>query len=166
MMLIRTPAPRDMTAEVRAVAASLNASLPIADVIPLTVAVKNARAEWDALAKLIGFVAAVASFLAACGLYGVVAFGVAARQREFGIRMALGATAGEIRRLALRTAATIVGVGIVLGLGGAAALSQDPGESSRRCGTVRFRELGARGDRPGQCFFHCSVTASAPRDDG
>ncbi len=124
MMLIRTPAPRDMTAEVRAVAASLNASLPIADVIPLTVAVKNARAEWDALAKLIGFVAAVASFLAACGLYGVVAFGVAARQREFGIRMALGATAGEIRRLALRTAATIVGVGIVLGLGGAAALSR------------------------------------------
>ena len=53
-----------------------------------------------------------------------MAFGVAARQREFGIRMALGATAGEIRRLALRTAATIVGVGIVLGLGGAAALSR------------------------------------------
>jgi predicted permease len=124
MILVRTRTPLDMTAEVRAVAASLNTSLPIAEVIPLTIAVKNARGEWDVLAKLIGFVAAVATFLTACGLYGVVAFGVAARQREFGVRMALGATAGEIRRLALRPAAMIVGAGILLGLVGAAALTR------------------------------------------
>jgi ABC-type antimicrobial peptide transport system permease subunit len=53
-----------------------------------------------------------------------MAFSVAARRREFGIRMAVGATAAQVRRLVLRRTAVITIGGLVLGFGGAAALVQ------------------------------------------
>jgi ABC-type antimicrobial peptide transport system permease subunit len=53
-----------------------------------------------------------------------MAFGVAARRREFGIRMAVGATAAQVRRLVLRQTAVITIGGLVLGVVGAAALVQ------------------------------------------
>lgn len=54
--------------------------------------------------------------LAAVGLYGVVAFGVARRTREFGIRMALGARAVDVIRLVVGESMRVVGAGLVLGL--------------------------------------------------
>jgi predicted permease len=76
------------------------------------------------LVSLFGF----ASVLLAClGLYGVISYATGLRLREFGLRLALGATAGEVRRLVLRHAARISAAGIVAGL----ALCWPVGQSVR-----------------------------------
>jgi putative ABC transport system permease protein len=62
--------------------------------------------------------------LAALGLYGVLAYAVRQRTSEIGIRIALGATASQVRALVLRQAATVVGVGVAAGLAGALALGR------------------------------------------
>jgi predicted permease len=124
MLVVRTSAPIDVAAEVRATGASLDPALPIGSIMPLTEAVARARAEWDILARLLGGLAAAAALLAAVGLYGAMAFSVAARRRELGIRMAVGATASQVRRLVLRRTAVITIAGVVFGLVGAAVLVQ------------------------------------------
>ena len=73
---------------------------------------------------LIGIFAAVAAFLAALGLYGVVAHTVMQQRREIGIRMALGARRRNVLELVVRNAVVMVGGGLVLGLAGAAALTR------------------------------------------
>jgi ABC-type antimicrobial peptide transport system permease subunit len=68
------------------------------------------------LSMLTGAFAGLATLLAAVGLYGVLAFNVARRTREIGIRMALGAGAAQVRRLVVREVLTIVGIGAAVGL--------------------------------------------------
>jgi putative ABC transport system permease protein len=68
--------------------------------------------------------AAAALLLATIGLYGVMSYLVAQRQQEMGIRMALGATGGDVTRLVLRGAAQLVAVGLAIGLPLAIGLSQ------------------------------------------
>ena len=65
---------------------------------------------------------AVALFLAAVGIYGVLAYLVTQRRREIGIRVALGSTRGGIARLVLREGAMLCGAGLLAGIGGAVAL--------------------------------------------
>ena len=73
---------------------------------------------------LFGLFGAVGLFLAALGLYAVMATAVARRTREIGIRMALGARGADVRKLVLRAGAVQLAVGITLGLGLAAALAR------------------------------------------
>ena len=68
---------------------------------------------------LFGVFAAVALFLAALGIYGVMAFSVAQRSHEIALRMALGATRGRVVRLIVREGTILAVVGMVLGLLGA-----------------------------------------------
>jgi len=58
----------------------------------------------------------IALFLAAIGLYGIVAYGVTQRMHEFGLRIAVGATSADVRRLVMRHVVRLVSVGVVVGL--------------------------------------------------
>jgi predicted lysophospholipase L1 biosynthesis ABC-type transport system permease subunit len=74
------------------------------------------------LARLLRLVSLLAVVLAGVGLYGVVSFVVASRERELGIRVALGASSTRIARSVLGQAAANVGAGLVVGVGGALLL--------------------------------------------
>ena len=63
----------------------------------------------------------MALLLGICGIYGVIAYAVAQRRREIGIRMALGAQAHQIRAMFLRRGLLVATVGLLLGLGAAVA---------------------------------------------
>jgi ABC-type antimicrobial peptide transport system permease subunit len=73
---------------------------------------------------LLGAFGAVATLLAAVGIYGVMAYSVAERTREFGVRMALGARATDVLNMVLRHAARIVGAGVAIGLAAAFFVSR------------------------------------------
>ena len=71
---------------------------------------------------LLGF-GALALLLGSIGTYGLVAYGVEARQREFAVRMAVGARAPDVMRLVLREGARLAAIGVVIGIAGALALT-------------------------------------------
>jgi putative ABC transport system permease protein len=75
-------------------------------------------------AGLVGTFAALALALAAVGIFGVLAFSVRERTREFGVRMALGARTADILRLVVGGGARIAGIGVAIGLALSAALTR------------------------------------------
>ncbi len=74
--------------------------------------------------SLIGVFAGAALLLATIGVYGVMAYGVARRTREIGVRIALGARSGDVSRMVLGQGMITVGVGVVIGIVGSAALTR------------------------------------------
>jgi putative ABC transport system permease protein len=73
---------------------------------------------------LVGSFALLALILAMVGVFGVLAYSVQQRTREFGVRIALGATAGSVLRLVLSSCGRVIAIGAVIGLVSAAALSR------------------------------------------
>ncbi len=110
--------------EVRRVIASLDPQLVMFKPMPLTDAIGRGEAQRVFTLRLLTTFAAVALGLAALGLFGVLSYGVRLRRREFGIRMALGANGGSIRRMVLREGMVVTAIGVTIGVLGAVALSR------------------------------------------
>ena len=109
---------------VRQVIASLDPELLFGDVVALPERVERSiHSRRTPMLLALGF-GAVALLLATIGIYGVLAYQVAQRTREIGIRMALGSDAATVLRMILREGAVLVLVGLSVGLAGAVALRQ------------------------------------------
>jgi predicted permease len=108
--------PSHVVAAIRREAAALDPTIPVTQTLTLADQFDNNIAQERILTMLCGFFGVLAVLLAAIGLYGVMAHAVARRVREIGIRMALGAQAGEVRWLILRETALMVGCGAAIGL--------------------------------------------------
>ncbi|HWW77607.1 MAG TPA: ABC transporter permease, partial [Pyrinomonadaceae bacterium] len=116
--------PGAATAAVRRAVQELDARFPLNSVKTQTEQAEETLAMERLFAKLLGLFGLLAQVLAAIGLYGVLAWSVARRTHEIGIRMALGADRGDVLRMVLRQGMTLALVGVALGLAGAAALTR------------------------------------------
>ncbi len=116
--------PQTLVSQVRSAVQSIDPEQPIADVRTMDQWVARSLENRRTPTILLALFGGVALVLSAIGIYGVLAFGVAQRVREFGIRQALGANRQSILSLVLVQGMRTVGIGVALGLGGAYALSR------------------------------------------
>ncbi|MGB7170136.1 MAG: ABC transporter permease, partial [Acidobacteriaceae bacterium] len=112
-----------MEDELRATVRQMDSELPLTHVATMTEVVSESEAPRRFNTILVSAFALAAVVLAVLGIYGVIAFSVAARVQEMAIRLALGAERGGIVKLVLNSGLKLAAVGCVLGLGGAAAAS-------------------------------------------
>ncbi len=108
-------APTALAADVRRVLVGIYGTGAVRGMTTLEEQVNASMVPERLIATLSGFFATVGALLAAIGLYGLVAYGVARRAREIGIRMALGATRVSVLRMILGDAFRLVAVGLVVG---------------------------------------------------
>jgi len=109
---------------VRAAMQSVDAGVPTYDMRTLDHQMEVSLLTERLLASLSTVFGCIATLLAALGLYGVMAFMVARRTREIGIRMALGAGQDSVVWMVLRETLTLAGIGMAIGLAGASALTR------------------------------------------
>lgn len=115
--VLRGPAPVGAwEAALRREVRAEDASIAISSVHTLGEVARAALAARRFTLMIVGFFAGTAVLLTVAGIYSVIAFGVAQRTREMGVRLALGARSGQIFRLILREGLTIAGVGAPAGL--------------------------------------------------
>ena len=102
----------------------MDASLPLADLRPMQEYVSDALAGPRLSLLLMQAVGGLALLLATIGIYGVISYSVSQRQREFGVRIALGETPNRLTRSVVLQGARLVGVSIAIGLAGALAATR------------------------------------------
>jgi ABC-type antimicrobial peptide transport system permease subunit len=109
---------------VRSVVAGFDSTLPIYNLQTLNERLNESMLTDRLMAFLCIWLGSLAAMLAAIGLYGVMAYMVARRTREIGIRMALGAQKSQILALVMNRGVRITLLGLALGLGGSLVLSR------------------------------------------
>jgi len=116
--------PAGLLPVLRKVVTELDPGVPLYQMRTLDQQVENSLITERLLATLSGGFGLLATLLAAMGLYGVMAFMVARRTREIGIRMALGASGGSVVWLVMREVIVLAGAGVAIGLPAALGLTR------------------------------------------
>ncbi len=124
-LLARTSGdPMAITESVRDAVEAVDPDLPVFESATLQDAIFADKRVLDAFATIFFVAGLGALFLTMLGVYGIVAFAVASRTREIGVRVALGATRGAVVRLVARQAGRVIAIGIAIGLLLAFGISQ------------------------------------------
>ena len=116
--------PGKLIAAVRREAQSINQEAHVSDARTLEAQVDELLSNERLVARLSSILGLLAALLAAMGLYGVIAYSVARRTREIGLRVALGAGRAHIQWLVLREVLTLIGAGVALGIPAALLLTR------------------------------------------
>jgi putative ABC transport system permease protein len=103
---------------------SFDPNLPVLKAVPMDVLASQTLAVRRASSTLISAFAVLALMLACIGIYGVMAYAVAQRRQEIGVRMALGAQRGDVLRMMMGLGVRLTLLGVGLGLVGAFALTR------------------------------------------
>jgi ABC-type antimicrobial peptide transport system permease subunit len=123
-MVVRATDASFLTDSVRTAIHHIDPDQPLYDMWPMSTVLEGTmRGQW-LNTVLIGAFAAMALALTSAGLYGVVSYLTAQRRREFGIRLALGATASDVLGLVLKQGLGLAGIGLVAGLALSAVLTR------------------------------------------
>jgi predicted permease len=110
--------------EVRAAVWSMNSNLPLASVRTMRDVYDKSMARTSFTLVMLGIAAAMALTLGLLGIYGVMSYTVSQRQREIGIRLALGARRGHVLHMILRHGAKVTLAGVAIGIGAALGLTR------------------------------------------
>jgi putative ABC transport system permease protein len=124
---IRVPEGRDpllLASALREQVRALDPEMPVSDIQPFTQTVSDAVAQPRFRTTLLALFGATALLLAVIGIYGVISYTVGRRTREVGIRMTLGASAGDVLRLVLRQGIGLTAAGLAVGIAGALLLTR------------------------------------------
>jgi putative ABC transport system permease protein len=113
-----------VAATIRRVVRDIDKDLPVTDVAKMPDVIDASIAQPRFRTFLLGLFAAMALVLAATGIFGVIAYSVSCRTSEIGIRVALGASSGEIMRMVLREGLLLTSAGLALGVPTALAASR------------------------------------------
>ena len=124
-LFVRTQGdPARMAQAVRRAIHELEPDLPVSGVMPLEQLVSHTLVRPRVFATLLAIFSALALVLTMVGLYGVVSFAVAQRTKEIAVRVALGASRGNVLRMVLGRVARLSGLGLAVGLAAAFALAR------------------------------------------
>jgi putative ABC transport system permease protein len=125
VLLVRTSGdPSALAGSVRGVVREQDPALAVFGLEPMVETVSRSIAERRFTMLVLGLLASVALILAAIGVHGVLSYGVTARTREIGIRLALGAQPSGVRRLVVTEGLVLAAIGALIGLGAAFALTR------------------------------------------
>ena len=116
--------PLALTSSIRSAIASVDPDVPLAKIGTLSELITKKFGIRRLGILMVGFFSGATLFLSAIGLYGVLAYAVSQRTREIGIRKAVGARSANILRLVIRRGLKLAGIGLVIGVIAALALSR------------------------------------------
>jgi ABC-type lipoprotein release transport system permease subunit len=116
--------PHTLIGPVRAAIREINPNQTVFDVKTMDQVIAASHGSLDLSLWLIGLFAVLAFALSVAGVYAVLSYAVAARRKEFGIRLALGADVGGLFRLVLAQGGLLIGMGVAIGIAGALALTR------------------------------------------